>query len=541
MIRNVLLPEKIGNYYVFGKRILSFDIGKTHVNAVQVYLNARSITVEHYFQEPLEGNNVAYTEKVSKAITAIVQKADKKCAIYTALPSSVVVFKTLKLPFTDREKISMVIGYEIEPLLPFTLHDAIVDFIITKEFPQESSAEILVAAVQKNQVMQHLQYFTQAGLEPEKISLDMFDIFALYKKIPAYATKLGGVALIDLGFNSTRIAYVYDGQLRMVRTLSKGISRHIKTLSDALNLQPQEALEKLMRFGLGPSDNSAYQEVVTNMMNSFWQEIQFTLSSFATKETTNPLELLLLFGGGSEIKDMTYFAVKITGVACEQISLTSLFSSSVLYLKNKNHFPLGCVQALATGVPSTITQDVNFRQQEFALSDMRTFTQQFIMGLVLCITLFGILIANYVLQVRTLSHELYESEQEIISEIKDAKFKISADATTVEDVVDEAKTAVNKEETTWFAFSSQSRSSFLKYLLALSTLDKEGLGLEVDNITMQEGTLTMKAKVKDYDALKKLEKDLHQFPKLFRHIPSIEKPDFSATGIRITLAKNSEA
>ena len=53
----------------------------------------------------------------------------------------------------------MVIGFEIEPLLPFSLRDAAIDFIITREIPEEKSSEILVTAVQKQQLIHHLEMF----------------------------------------------------------------------------------------------------------------------------------------------------------------------------------------------------------------------------------------------------------------------------------------------------------------------------------------------------------------------------------------------
>jgi type IV pilus assembly protein PilM len=535
MIKNVLLPEKIGSYYLFSKRILGFDIGKTHVHACQVLISGRSITLEKVFQETLEtGNQSSYQEKVSKAIDTIVRQAHKKCEIRTALSSALVVFKTLKLPFVDREKIAMVIGYEIEPLLPFSLADALIDFIITKENKEEQSSEILVAAVQKNYVIQHMEPFLQAGVSPAKISVDLFDLYALFKQIPSYTHKQGGIALIDMGFTATRIAYIHDGQLRMIRTLSKGISRFIKQLSEQLDMSIADALDKLMRFGLGPSDNSAYTETITEIMGGFLQEIQFTLQSFATKDTTNITSIMLL-GGGANIKDIEVFFTKFTGISCEQFSIQELFGAGIIKNKTKNNLGLSHVQSLATALPSPLTEDINLRKKELALSDERTFIQQVIVGVILLCSLFGVLVGHYWWQTSKLSAELSESKQEIIDTLKQ-HFKIPKDETDLDDIIETAEKEVQKAEQMWFAFSSQARSSFLKYLLALHALDKEGLGLNVEQITINEGTLVLKAQVKDYEALKKLEKDLRQ-SKLFSYVEPQEKTDFT---MRITLVKNGE-
>ena len=53
----------------------------------------------------------------------------------------------------------MVVNFEVEPLLPFATDDAVIDFIITKQNVAEKSSELLVTAVQKQYITQHLQLF----------------------------------------------------------------------------------------------------------------------------------------------------------------------------------------------------------------------------------------------------------------------------------------------------------------------------------------------------------------------------------------------
>lgn len=535
MIKNVLLPEKIGSYYLFAKRVLGFDIGKTQVHASQILLNGHDIVLEKTFLETIDlSSQVTYQEKVTHAIRTIASQAHKKCEIYTTISSALMVFKTLKLPFVEREKIAMVIGYEVEPLLPFSGADALIDFIITRENAEDKSSEILVAAIQKNYVLQHMELFLQAGISPTRISIDLFDLYALFKKVPSSETRQGGIALIDIGFTATRIAYVYHGNLRMIRTLSRGVSRFVKQLSESLGVSATDALDNLMRFGLGPSDSSTYSEAIAVIMKSFWQDIQFTLQSFATKDA-GEISSLILLGGGAHIKNIEESLTKFLGISCESFPIQELFSSGAIKDRTGISIDFLYTQSIATAAPSPLTSSINLRQKELALTDERTFTQQLVVGVFLFLSLFGILIGHYWWQTHKLSAELTESKQEIIDTLKQ-HFKIPKEETDLDDIIDIAEKEVKKAEQMWFAFSSQARSSFLKYLLALHALDKEGLGLEVEHIAISEGTLILKAHVRDYEALKKLEKDIRQ-SKLFSYIEPQEKTDFT---MRITLVKNGE-
>src|SRR3972149_10513481 len=116
MIRDILLPEQYKGYYVFAKRIIGFDIGKTHVNATQMYLTGRTRIIEKFFEEKLEAGPANNNrEKIVKAIQTILAQVDAYDAIHSSLSSAVAVFKELKLPFLQYDKINMVVTYEVEP------------------------------------------------------------------------------------------------------------------------------------------------------------------------------------------------------------------------------------------------------------------------------------------------------------------------------------------------------------------------------------------------------------------------------------------
>ncbi len=70
---------------------------------------------------------------------------------------------------------------------------------------------------------QHLALFEAAGVQPEQVTIDLFALYGLYRMIPAYAQQKGGIVLLEIEAQSTRMAYIYDGQLRFIRTLSKGL------------------------------------------------------------------------------------------------------------------------------------------------------------------------------------------------------------------------------------------------------------------------------------------------------------------------------
>ncbi len=537
MIKDIFLPEKINDYYLFSKRVVGVDIGKTHVSAALLYMRGNTITIERCIEEKIEnGPAVTHDERSVAALRIIFEQISSYDAVYVALSSSLVVFKELKLPFLSREKIEKVVNFEVEPLLPFSLQDAVIDFIITRQISEEKSSEILVAAVQKKHILHCLEIFGQAEILVDKIIVDFFALYSFYKRIPAYNQLAGSIVLIDFGLQSTRIAYLFDGQLRLIRTLNQGVSHVAKKVSSTLGISANEAMEHIIRFGLEKTDWPEYTQALTESLTSFWRTVNFTLSSFITQTPESKINKLLLFGGGGQIKGLSSFVSTLLEVPTEIFDPSLILQDKEIKSANKHMVINACVIALSVALPSPIIKYFNFRRNEFKIIDHTLLVKQLIITFLLTSALLLMLVSFYMVQIKKLSREVRGSEQQAISTLK-KQFKIPREEDDLEEVITIAQEEVAKEQETWFAFSGKSRSSFLQYLLELaSNIDRRSLDFTIDNLTISEGTLLLKAKVRDHDALKLLERELRQ-SKLFSYVEPQDNPSFT---MKIILAPTIE-
>jgi len=543
MIKNVLIPEKLGNNYIFSKRVVGFDIDKTHITATQVYLSGKSITVERCLEEKLEtGVELTHGEKVVKAIKNIISKLDSFDEIYSSISSSHIIFKSLKLPFTNYNKIKSVINYEVEPLLPFSVNNALIDFIVTKHIPvdpsaakQTGGAEVMVAAAQRSVIDEHVKLFEDAGVMPSKVVVDLLSLYSLYKNIPAYANLTGSVVLVDVGFNITRLAYIHDGSLAFVRTLPKGIFSQAKKLSQLYKVSQNEAAEIIMRYGYQKEDDQKYKEAVKEVANHFWSDIKFTIQSFAAKLPGEvDISRLLILGQGAKLVGITSFAGNFLSVPCQLFQTTSLIDKPNVSIKDYGTIPAGNIMSLAVAFPSLITDKFNLYKVGEGIKDTAIINKQLITAFVFVFIIFGMLFMHSYMQVNIIRREAELSEQEAVSHLR-SKFKKIEDE-VLDEVIESAKSQVKKLEE-WFAFASKDKFSYLKYLLALhDAIDKEGTGIKVESISISpaDSSITLKAQVKSFDALKKLEKDLRKV-KLFSAVSSPETTSFE---MKINLAKN---
>jgi type IV pilus assembly protein PilM len=539
MIKNIFLPEKINNYYLFSARIAGIVINATHIHATQLLAKGRTFFIEKSIQETIEtDSNATSSERVIATLKKIKEQLDTCDEIRTVLPSNMVIFKELKLPFYEYENIKMVINFEVEPLLPFATKDAVIDFIITKQIPEEQSSEVLVAAVQKKQIAEHLELFKQAGIEPTAITVDLFSLFGLYQQISSYKQLAGSTFLLGIDLHTTHIGFIYNNQLRSIRTLNKGISSVVKTATEELGLSPRDVMDHLMRFGLTSTDKPSITDALTKAMASFLSEVQFTINSFAAQAVqTQAINPLLLFGDGALIKDFPHFIQETIHTPATLFSVQELIDSKIVATSGSRTIQLDAL-SFSAALPSAITSEFNLIKDEFRSTATPLLIKQLTAVGVLTLVSLGTLLTFSVLDSRKMQVEATDSEQEAIELLRE-RFpqKIESDEPSLENAIDIASDALQNEERTWLAFSGQSRTSFLKYWLELTNrIDKDALGFVIESLSISGGVMTLKAHVRDYEALKILERELRQ-AKLFTYVEPQTSPIFS---MKIVLARNGE-
>lgn len=538
LINDVLIPKKIGSYYLISQRILGFDIGKTSIHVTQLLLHGNKVTLEKFIDQPLELESTnAYSERVAKTIATILSKVDRYDAIRTSISSSMAIFKELTLPFSDPEKIGMVINYEIEPFLPFPINQTIIDFIITQTNLAQKSSVILAAAVKKEHIAEHISYFEQAGVTPSTITVDLFDLYGLYKSIPKYKNAPGNYALIDLGFNTTRIAFIVDGKLTLVRTLPKGMMQWAKQVAQKNNINSNDALEKIIRFGLNHNNDQSFNNAIKEALASFLNDIKFTLDSFtAQTKTENKINEVLLLGQGSDIAQLAQFFSQQLGMSCSLFDCNELLKNDFITLKNGNRIPQSSILSLSTALITPTVENFNLRKQEFSVTNSGLFYRQLFTALMLILLTFASVIFYTYWQLGTLKKALKSYEAGIVSTLNQRGLTTSK---SLNEALKKSEEKVKQEETIWFAFSSQTRFSFLKYLQDLTAvIDREATGLDLKKlvITEEPRNIILDGEVKDYDALKILEKELKR-SSLFSSIPSLQAPKFTIT---LPLKKNGD-
>lgn len=547
MIKHIFLPESFQGYRIFPQRIIAYDIGKSAVTLVQLYCAGKTVTLEKTISQQIDLSK-PLKERLVEALSLAQAQCDRYDAVYTTLPSSLMTFKTLKLPFTNYEKIKMVLNYEMEPLLPYPVSEAVIDCVITHTDLQEKSAEVFVVAAPKNALIEQLGIFKEAGIEPALITVDMLGLYNLVGK--GYMPE-GSCVTVNLDHQETRLSYIVEGKIKLIRTLGKGYAEYVASFANKTGLDQHHALEYLIRYGFDGSSEASHYSSVKEAFEPFLRELGFTIASFNQQIPSSKGCSILLSGNGAYIKKIDEYFSSVLQHPCSVIDMARVLAHHGISLSPQGALP-GPEYAISLGVGTfVLTQDpLNLLPEEIDNTQTTILSKQLFTALILSLTLIIAMVIGTVWQIRSLKSELYQSADEAIEEIKrDRSFNLLQEEEEVPEgdpdvqlaeLADRAENSIKAQDTAVSMFSQ--KESFLAYLLELATLDREQLGLVLDRIRITPEKMELSGKVRDYPEARQLRETIREWPFYGSLLPpeALEQPTFKLIQIIFSHARKQE-
>ncbi|MBU1007931.1 pilus assembly protein PilM [Candidatus Dependentiae bacterium] len=422
MIQELFLPEKTKTRRLIAQRIVGISVEENMVSAAQIYATSTITNIEQLREEQIPpGAPDRHAERVGQTINKIISELPKYDQIRIVISSSIVTFKELTLPFTDIEKIRMVVEYEVEPMLPFSMNEAIVDFIITNQNKEEQTSQILVAAIRKQELQPIFDIYQEAEVDPDAITVDLFALYGLYLQTPEYKNLPTASAIINIDTTSTNIAFLLNGQMRLIRNISKGINTIAEHISKDTNKPITEIMKNLVDFGTQKHDDPQYNQAAQKYLSTFLNDIQFTLNSFSLKlNFYEEISKLLVAGKGSQIKNLTDFASTLLQTPCENFSCNKLFKTKFFKNKTKQVATNWTRYALALGsaIPYAPHDEFNLRKKNFAKTNFPLANKQIIVAALITLTIFASISIRGFLQISNLKALVLQKERSAIAQLK---------------------------------------------------------------------------------------------------------------------------
>lgn len=532
MFHDILIPSKVGNSYLFSKRILSFEVTQIAVHALLIVYKGKDVVIQNKASIFLKDYSATTVVGAIKKIVSTIGKYDE---IVTNLSSASIVFKELQIPFIGYEKIEMIIGYEVEALLPFALDQAVIDFIVTEEDVAKGVSKILVAAAFKQDVDTQLSLFEKAGVSLHLMTVDMFALYTIYKHslypsslIKAKKnwsffkrTKNEQIAqnhlatqehssvemFVDIGFDSLKILYMSSGVLKSVRAVPYGVYDIIQAISKKLEVSYYDVAQHILH----KEHPEIYDEAVQVELHTICDHVTRTLIFFESqlKENYKKPQRIVFSGLGCSLSSFKEFAQKFFNVPIFEVDLPSVFKS--LDIKDKKNCSISDFSNLATALFVKYNDSCNLLKTFANKLDNSLFYKQFFMIVLLTIGCIGGALWHSIYELQRWDRAYVASRKELIKTVQDAMSIDVKNERNLKDIVAKAEETLKNERKLWFSFSKQTEKSYLEFLQDLSVhIDREDINLDLKKLLMSPDKVTLTGTLKEWEKLEVFKQELSE-------------------------------
>jgi len=302
---------------------IGLDFGRDVLRAVELDgADKAKPTVVRYAEMPLpEGavrsGEVREINTVSSAIRRLWSTAGFKSKnVVLGMGNQRVLARELTVPKMGLAQIRESLPFQVQEMLPVPVNEALLDFYPVSEGIGEQGPVInglLIAAI-KESVLANVNAVRQAGLEPVEVDLIPF---ALTRVLVREPYNRGTVAIIDIGGSTTNVVVATNGVPQFVRMIPGGGEDISRALVAQLDVSPQQAENlKATRGFYGPPPTTELDqrasELIHNTALELLTSLRNTLNFFTNSHQNDPIQAILLSGGGSMLNGLAQALGELT-------------------------------------------------------------------------------------------------------------------------------------------------------------------------------------------------------------------------------------
>jgi len=541
MMHDLFIPCRIGDYYLHTKKVVTIEITPVVVYGLVLEYSAKKIILKEKYVIPLKENS-PLAQKA--AVKKIISSAGKVEEIISVSRTPAMIFKELELPFLGKENLKMVLPLEIENMLPFSLDLAVIDFIVTKEDLEKKTSTVLVCAIRKQDIDEQYEFFKNADISLDMLTVDVFALYRLYQKynqknitekkpissknlfkekLSQFTNSFSGIifrkknqinssyseqilqnfqpnkseVLVDIGYESIKVLYIKDSILHSVRVIPFGIGQRFEALGGQVEQAYADAVHVL-------STNSELDKGLSEQIRTIFDEVSKTLLYFQQQQSDQYLSpsQIIFTGFYSNFSSFINQAKLYFGSIISSIDMQECLKHVSIINQSKSVITSQDFNILSSALLWHYDTENNLLQSIAEQKQRRFATMQLIVMVVISILCIGTVWWRASEQLQRWQTAYNVSRKQLLTEIQSQMGLDLYGEKNLKTVVGKAEDVLKRERQLWFSFTQQNEASILEYLQDLSVaIDREAIGLELKTLHIDYQKIIMTGTVKNFEAL----------------------------------------
>ena len=227
---------------------------------------------------------------------------------------------SVKVPKNGNEAAIILQTAQSRP--PFDDQDNVIDYEVESREGDEVKASVVAA---KNALLDSwAQFFTIKGLKLTAMDVDIFGLLNAFVVTASEDDLKQTTAVINIGEKKMSIGFIQGGKFHSMRAMTGGsIDMIIAKLGVTLGIDAAKCHQLFETGDLGIVDGYSEAEVEEALKLSFediMAQVEFGIRYFSSSEDSEPLNKILLGGGGASIPGLRAFIAEHSGVETDTVN-----------------------------------------------------------------------------------------------------------------------------------------------------------------------------------------------------------------------------
>ncbi|NLX62922.1 MAG: type IV pilus assembly protein PilM [Tissierellia bacterium] len=303
------------------QRVLAMDIGAHSIKIIEGKETKKGIVVSKYFTidtpEGVVKDGLILDKELMHYVVSekLRKKKIKTKNIYITINSSNIITREISIPKVAEDEIHSLLMFQMEDYLPVNIEDYVFQHKVLDVFYEDNMEKmnLLIIAIPKEVVEGYFYLLKGLGLNPLVMDYQPNSIAKLidYNDFinNTFSTEDITFAIIDIGYDSTKISIVKNGKIlvsRLVEIAGNYIDQSILNFND-ISLDEVEnikgEIDNINRINEDSSHSNALN-IIKSSIVLLSEKIEMVFKYYLSRKPDNIINYILLTGGISNIKGL---------------------------------------------------------------------------------------------------------------------------------------------------------------------------------------------------------------------------------------------
>ena len=292
------------------KVVVGLDIGSWAVKAVALQPTKDRLSLLGYAHQRVEDNDPSLVIR-----RVIDQLGLKPKRLVTAVSGRSVIVRQVETPKLNDDELKAHIAYEADKYIPFGADEVVLDCqaLPSLETTENANQQVLLVAVRRGFIEDHLSLVQSAGLIPEIIDVDVFALCnAFWTLGPNPAAGLdGATALVDIGAAKTWVAIVGGNRPLFQREIYLAGNEITDAIARSFNEEPAD-VENVKITAEGGESLEAMVDAAMSAFEDLANEIRLSFD-YVEGQFETEVSTVVLTGGSAQLPTVADILGNILG------------------------------------------------------------------------------------------------------------------------------------------------------------------------------------------------------------------------------------